>query len=179
MADMLKIVNGISQAVANSHDGAIDENGDPVLIGLKREEGVPITDKRVMDGFNVSFYGDQLCVHYHSEVFLKEVHDKKFESNVEQMIESIVSFIKKEYRKVTKESLSLKKEGEIDVRVEASSRIRSWVTAKCYYKIGNYGESIDHTVGDPDPYKITKAYKDFLSKGADDAKKPQNVTYKG
>ena len=95
MADMLKIVNGISQAVANSHDGAIDENGDPVLIGLKREEGVPITDKRVMDGFNVSFYGDQLCVHYHSEVFLKEVHDKKFESNVEQMIENIVSFIKK------------------------------------------------------------------------------------
>ena len=60
MADMLKIVRGISQAVANSHDGAIDENGDPVLNGLKREEAVPIIDKRVMDGFNVSFYGDQL-----------------------------------------------------------------------------------------------------------------------
>ena len=177
MADMLKIINGISQAVANSHDGAIDENGDPVLIGLKREEGVPITDKRVMDGFNLSFYGDQLCVPYHSEVFLKEVHDKKFESNVEQMIESIVSFIKKEYRKVTKESLSLKKEGKIDVRVESSSRIRSWVTAKCYYNVGSY-DGVD-SVGDPDPYKVNKSFKDFLSKGADDAKKPQNVTYKG
>ena len=177
MADMLKIVNGISQAVANSHDGAIDESGDPILIGLKREEGVPIIDKRVMDGFNVSFYGDQLCVHYHSEIMIKEVHDKKFESNVEQMIESIASFIKKEYRKVTKESLSLKKEGEIDVRVEASSRIRSWVTAKCYYNVGSY-DGVD-SVGDPDPYKVNKSYKDFLSKGADDAKKPQSVTYKG
>jgi len=178
MADMLKIVRGISQAVANSHDGAIDENGDPVTIGLKREEGVPITDKRVMDGFNVSFYGDQLCVHYHSEVFLKEVHDKKFESNVEQMIESIVSFIKKEYRKITKESLSLKKEGEIDVQVQASSRVRSWVTAKCYYNVGSYGDGADR-IGDPDPYKVDKTFKDFLSKGADDAKKPRNVTYKG
>jgi len=178
MADMLKIVRGISQAVANSHDGAIDENGDPVTIGLRREEGVPLIDKRVMDGFSVSFHGDQLCVHYHSEIMLKEVHDKKFESNIERIIEQVVSFIKKEYRKVTKESLSLKKEGEIDVQVQASSRVRSWVTAKCYYNVGSYGDGADR-IGDPDPHKIDKTFKDFLSKGADDAKKPRNVTYKG
>ncbi len=96
MANMFDIVRGISQAVSNTHDGAIDENGDPVVIGLRREEGIPILDKRVQDGFNVSYSGNMLCVHYHSEVMLKEVHDNKFETNIESIIESIASFIKKE-----------------------------------------------------------------------------------
>ena len=48
MADVLEIVNGISQVMANTYDGAVDENGEPIKIGLKREEDVAITDKRVM-----------------------------------------------------------------------------------------------------------------------------------
>jgi len=178
MADIFDIVRGISQAVSNTHDGAIDENGDPIAIGLRREEGVPILDKRVQDGFNVSYSGNMLCIHYHSEVMLKEVHDNKFETNIESTIESIASFIKKEYRKVTKESLSLKKEGEPDIQVQSASRVRSWVTAKCYYKIESFGKEVA-AVGDPEPYKIEKSFKDFLAKGADDAKKPKNVTVKG
>ncbi len=51
MADVLEIVRGISQVMANAYDGAMDENGEPIKIGLKREEEVAITDKRVMDGF--------------------------------------------------------------------------------------------------------------------------------
>ena len=37
MAEMsvLDIVRGISQAVANTHDGALDEEGNPVKIGLR------------------------------------------------------------------------------------------------------------------------------------------------
>jgi len=178
MANMFDIVRGISQAVSNTHDGAIDENGDPVVIGLRREEGVPILDKRVQDGFNVSYSGNMLCIHYHSEVMLKEVHDNKFETNIESIIESIASFIKKEYRKITKESLSLTKDGNADIQVQSSSRIRSWVTAKCLYKIGSYAEGVD-PIGEPGEYKIEKAFKDFLSKGADDAKKPKNITIKG
>ena len=178
MANMFDIVRGISQAVSNTHDGAIDENGDPVTIGLRREEGVPILDKRIQDGFNVSYHGDMLCIHYHSEVMLKEVHDNKFETNIESTIESIASFIKKEYRKITKESLTLSKEGDLDVQVQSASRIRSWVTAKCYYKIGSYGDGADR-VGEPEEYKIEKTFKDFLAQGADDAKKPKNVTVKG
>ena len=34
MADTLEIVRGISQAIANSHDGAIDEEGNPILEGV-------------------------------------------------------------------------------------------------------------------------------------------------
>ena len=49
MADVLKIVRGISQVMANTYDGALDENGDPIAIGLKREEGIPLIDQRVQD----------------------------------------------------------------------------------------------------------------------------------
>ena len=52
--NILDIINGISQAAANAYDGALDENGEPLKVGLKREEGNPILDKRVMDGFNVT-----------------------------------------------------------------------------------------------------------------------------
>ena len=57
MASVLEIVRGISQALSNTHDGALDENGDPIKIGLRREEGVPILDERVIDGFKVCLYG--------------------------------------------------------------------------------------------------------------------------
>ena len=51
MATVLEIVRGLSQAAANAYDGALDENGELLQVGLNREEGNPILDKRVMDGF--------------------------------------------------------------------------------------------------------------------------------
>ena len=36
MATALEIVRGISQVLANSYDGALDENGDPIKIGKRR-----------------------------------------------------------------------------------------------------------------------------------------------
>ena len=38
-------------------------------------------------------------------------------------------------------SVTFTKEGEIDVRVENSSRVRSWVTAKMHYKVGGLKEA--------------------------------------
>lgn len=166
----MSIVRGISQAISNTHDGALDENGDPVVIGLRREEEVELSDKRIMDGFKVSFMGETLCIHYHSDVKLKEVHDNKFETNIMKNIESIASFIKKEYRKITKESLTLTKEGEADLQVQAASRVRSWVTAKCYYKLGHEGQLVkadDFTKKDTD---YEKAFKDFIAQGSEDSK---------
>ena len=32
----LKVIRGIGQALANAYDGALDENGEPLLAGLKR-----------------------------------------------------------------------------------------------------------------------------------------------
>ena len=60
MATALEIARGISQVMANVHDGALDESGDPISIGLKREEDVSVHDRRLMDGFKVALYGDHL-----------------------------------------------------------------------------------------------------------------------
>jgi hypothetical protein len=78
---------------------------------LKREEGDPILDKRVMDGFKVKLHGDKLCIHYHSEVQLKDVHDKGFESDLEKMINDIAKFHQERIQKVTGDTLTLTAEG--------------------------------------------------------------------
>ena len=44
MAKTLEIIRGISQAMANNYDGATDQDGERVKIGLKREEGEPLVD---------------------------------------------------------------------------------------------------------------------------------------
>ena len=48
MATVYEIVQGLSQAAANAYDGAMTEDGEPIKAGLKREEGNPLIDKRVM-----------------------------------------------------------------------------------------------------------------------------------
>lgn len=62
MANILDIVRGLSQAAANAYDGY--ENMDE-KIGLRREEGHPVLDSRLMDGFKVRFAADNLIVTYH------------------------------------------------------------------------------------------------------------------
>ena len=136
MATILNIINGISQVLSNTHDGATDSDGNRVELGLKREEGDPLIDSRVMDGFSVRFYGDRICVTYQCDPKLKDVHKNSFESDIESMINDVVKFIKKEYKKLTKNTLSLKAEGEIEVLVQYISRVRTTVTAKKIYKIG-------------------------------------------
>ena len=167
MATTLEIIQGIQQAAANAYDGALDENGDPVKVGLKREEGRPLIDKRVMDGFNVSFHGNKLCVAYHSEVRLKEVYGTSFETDTEQMIEDIASFLKKEYRKVTGNSLSLKAVGECDMIVQNTSKVRSWVQAKKHYEIGalNEVEAVQNSDDEPEERKIDPDFEKFMKLG--------------
>ena len=100
-SSVYEIIQGLSQAAANAYDGALTEDGEPIKAGLQREEGDPILDKRVLDGFNVAFYGNMMCLTYQSEVQLKEVHANGFESDVDQRMSDIASWLKKEYRKVT------------------------------------------------------------------------------
>ena len=171
MATTLEIINGISQAAANAYDGALDDKGEPIKIGLKREEGDPILDKRVMDGFSVKFYGSLLCIHYHSEVNLKDVQGDKLENEIEQMIGKVATFLKKEYKRITGNALTLTKEGGLDARMEYMNRVRCWVTAHCYYKIGGIKdvEAVKQESGD----NLEKDFKKFLDQSSD--KKPKNV----
>ena len=174
MATVYEIVQGLSQAAANAYDGALDENGEPLNAGLQREEGDPILDKRVIDGFNVKFYGNMMCIGYQSEVQLKEVYANGFEGEVEQRVADIASFLKKEYKKITGNSVSLTEEGEIDVRVETSSRVRSWVTAKMHYKVGGLDEAMKNDAESKD--NVESGWKSFLDLGGWKGARPRNDT---
>lgn len=184
MATALEIVRGISQVLANTYDGALDENGEPIKIGLKREQEVKITDRRVMDGFGCTISGNRLKISYQSEHPLKEVHqDNKFESDIASMIESIKKFLTKEYKKVTGETLSLTKDGEIDILVQSISRQRTDVCAQQHYKIGGLGsvvgvEEVDRNK-DPQIKDLDSAIKNFMQTAKDSytgTKKPSNYS---
>ena len=143
MASISDIVQGLSQAAANAYDGALDNNGEPISAGLKREEGHPILDSRIMDGFGVKFSADKLIVSYQSEVMLNELHPRnQFENEIERKFTDIVCFLKKEYKKVTKSSVSLSEVSAADVMVQSTSRVRNWVQATKQYKIGNLDEDV-------------------------------------
>ena len=94
----MEIIKGIQQAAANGFDG-----GKPVD-GLGRNEPTPITDKRVMDGFGVRVQGDTLVINYHQEIPLAKSQPNKLQSDCDQTLEDIVSFLKKEYKTITGET---------------------------------------------------------------------------
>ena len=181
MATTLEIVNGISQAMANTHDGALDEKGEPVKTGfLRREEEVTIHDRRLIDGFSVALYGDHLCLKYHSEVPLKEVHGNSFETDIASTMKQCIGFLKKQYKAVTGESLSLSAVDDPDIMVQSTSRVRSWVQAKQHFKVGGMDDSTEEIKKESEEL-LDDAIKNWLAIGKDQypkTKKPENVSGK-
>ena len=180
MATTLEIINGISQVLAKGYDGALDENGEPLKVGLKREEGNPLIDPRVVDGFGVKFESNCICITYSSEVKLKEVYGGSLENDVSSKISDVAAFIKKEYRALTKSGLSLTADGEVNVLVQPVSRVRTLVTAVQKFKIGGIEEQKPDRPGldipttpeakktpndkrKSDPFEVFKAY-DFANR---------------
>tara|TARA_Y100000310_G_C20580322_1_gene762640 strand:+ start:149 stop:721 length:573 start_codon:yes stop_codon:yes gene_type:complete len=176
-SNILDIINGISQAAANGYDGALDENGEPIKIGLRREEGDPILDKRVMDGFKVQLSSNLLTIKYHGEILLKDVYKGDFEGEMAQRLQDIASFLKKEYKKITGNSLTLKKhDKEPDILVQSMSRIRSWVQCSQKFKIGGIPDEPE--LGTTVDERLDSAFKKWLGFGKDkfpNTKKPENV----
>ena len=178
MATVYEIIQGLSQAAANAYDGALDDKGEPLKAGLKREEGDPILDKRIMDGFNIKFYGNMMCLTYMSEVQLKEVYANGFEEEMERQVAGVASFLRKEYKKITGNAVTLTKQDEIDVNVENSTRVRSWVVAKMHYKVGGLDEEMNNETGSKAPNDY---WGDFVSQGGwngKGGKRPENDTRK-
>ena len=133
-----------------------------------------LLDERVIDGFGVKFMGPILCINYQTQVQLKEIYSGGFESEMDQTMADISKFLKKEYRKITGKSVSLTKEGEIDVRVESVSRVHSWATAYQMYKIGGIDEVMVIDEGSEDT--LEKGWKTFLDQGGWKGKRPKNDT---
>jgi hypothetical protein len=172
MATVLEIIRGLSQAGANAYDGYNLEQE----IGLKREEGHPVLDSRVIDGFRVRFSGKNLIVTYQSEMRLQELHPRnKFENEIEKMFADIVRFLKKEYKKIMKESINLKPLGDADIFVQSTSRVRSWVQATKQYEIPALNKEVipNRRISIRDVDKsYEKQFKDFLD--LEGSKRPTN-----
>ena len=181
MATTLEIVNGISQVLANTYDGALDEKGEPIEIGLKREEGHPILDSRVMDGFKVSFHPESICIHYHAEIKIKDIYSGTFEQDIEAMIDQIASFIKKEYKKVTGNSLSLNADNEAKITAQNTSRVRTFVQAHRHYKFNATSEADPEGPGHVVKDTVDEKFKSFLEQGGwkNDAKPQGQPVYTG
>ena len=168
------IITGLNQAAANAYDGALTEDGEQVKVGLQREEGDPILDRRVIDGFIVKIYGNMMCLTYQSEVQLKEVYANGFEGDIDQRLTDIVSWLKKEYRNISGNAITLTEEGEVDVLVQSTSRIRSWVEAKKHYKIGGLDAEMHIEAASKD--RVEDSWRSFLDLGGWKGKRPDNDT---
>ena len=172
----ISIINAISRiATEKGNDGAVDKEGEPIKIGLKREVDNILLDPRSADGFGIKFSGDKLIIKYHSEILLKDVHDKNFEDDVEGKIEDICKFLKKEYKKLTGNAVTLTAVKEpFKVEVQGISRVRSWVTAAKRYTIGGVDSLPAEDRGE---HEIDKSVKKWLEQGSKQ-KKPENVSIK-
>ena len=174
-----KIIQGLAQAAANAYDGAHIDNyaldGQVKKVGLKREEGNPLIDKRVLDGFSVKFSGDKMCIHYQAEVMLKEIYDNDFENEINRMLNEIKKFLQKEYKAITGDSVTLTKAGEPKIYTASTSRVRSWVQAYQYYKIS--GIKSEAILQGSEGRTVEDAIRSFLEDGKK-APKSKNVTRK-
>ena len=179
MATVMEIIQGISQVMANSYDGAREEGGELKQTGLKRDEEVSIRDKRVIDGFAIKMHGgNKLCITYTTEVLANDLLESKgkYEDMLLQNVADIVSYIKKEFRKVTGSSLTLSelKDQKPNMEVFQTSRIRTEVKITTHYEIGGLDDS--HAEKDSQKEKIVKGMEKWLSLSSD--KKSQNDTRK-
>ena len=171
---MLEIIQGLAQAAANAYDGAHDErfslDGQARKVGLQREEGCPIMDSRVNDGFSVKFYGSKLCINYQSDIRLKDVHGGKFEQDITRQLNEIKKFLQKEYKAVTGNSVTLTSDGEPKILVQSVSRVRSFVQAYQHYKISGVKEEPIMDPAVEDNRAITRKFLEQFKA----AKRPNN-----
>jgi hypothetical protein len=180
MATTLEIVRGLHQAAANAYDGSHHEryalDGEPRKVGLRREVGDPIIDSRVMDGFFIKIKGNVLCVYYQTDVKLDQMMDKSFPDQVASIMADIVKFLKKEYKAITKSSVSLKSKGDVHIEGQNISRIRNSVTAYQEFEITSMKDVVP--AGEPSQDITRDVTRKFLAMGRQSAKKSQNDTRK-
>jgi hypothetical protein len=170
-----EVVKGIYAAIHNKHHGAIDEDGKLVEIGLKREDQ-PIKDQKVMDGFGIALHGNILMVKYHSVEPLANLHEKRFDREVEARIHDITKHIQKEFSKHTGASLRLKEVGDPKILVETGNRIKVMVKAQMAFEVLNLKDlAVIGAPSDAAKQKIAEIekYNKSLTKGKT---KPTNVT---
>ena len=173
-SNTLEIIQGLAQAAANAWDGAHDErftlDGQVKKVGLNREQGCPIMDSRVNDGFSVKFYANSICINYQSDARLKEVQDSKYEQEIERMLNEVKKFLQREYKSITGNSVTLKAKGDPKILVQSTSNVRTFVQAYQHYNISGIKEEKPY---EPSVRDITRKFLEQHS-----TKRPSNDTRK-
>lgn len=171
--NILDIVQGLQQASENGKDYQKFDKDENNKVGLKREVDNPILQTRQMDGFSVTFAYDTLRVNYQAEISLKSVHERRFENDLEKTITEIVSYLKKEYQKITGKAVQLTPiDDSFKARVESTGKVRTWVTASKLFKIGNL--KVD-SMKDEYQENYEKKFKKWIKMQEKEGKKPDNV----
>ena len=131
MSKELEILRGLSQVMGYAYDGATDENGVRIKIGLKRDEKNPLMQSRDgdMDGFGIQMVGQKLYVKY-------KKGPEAYQGEIEERFANIAKFLKERYKKATGSALSLKDDGEADILLQYMNKKRSWIQATKCYTIG-------------------------------------------
>ena len=167
MANILDIIKGLNQAASNSYDSyEVEEE-----VGLEREQGHPILDSRVIDGFRVRFAANKMIITYQSEMRLEELHPRnQFENEIERKFGDILKFLKKEYKNITKTSCSLAEDGDANILVQTTSRYHTWVQATKQYDINHDSDDVislrrtsERSIDKP----FEKRFQDFLELSSD------------
>ena len=117
-----------------------------------------------------------LYIHYQTDVMIEHYMSPKFINEVESIMSDIESFLKKEYKAITKSSISFKKEGDLMINVEPVSRKRNTVLACQKYIIQGMKDVVP--VGERSDDLTRDVTKKFLAMGRQDAKKSSNDTRK-
>lgn len=171
--ETLEIIQGLAQAAANAWDGAHMENyaldGQVRKTGLMREQGIPLLDKRVIDGFKVKFYADSMVINYQSDVMMRDLKENGFENEIARTINEVKKFLQKEYKAITGNSVSLTAKGDPQILIQTTSNVRTFVQAYQHYKIG--GLQMDEVL-ETSKDTTRDITKNFLK--AAKAKRPQN-----
>ena len=157
-------VQALAQAAALAYDGGTDANGEPLKIGLRREEGDFIKDSRHMDGFSVRFAGDILTITYQTDIKLKEVYGGGFEEEMEKVMSDIAKYLSTRAAQILGKRVTLTSDCEVDVLVQSTSNVRVFATALKKYKIGGM-KGIDGNPPIPAQDKLMETYRRFAKAG--------------
>lgn len=131
--DTVGIVRAIHQAAADCFDR---QDPDQDKAGLHHQEGIHWKDPRVIDGFNVAISGSMLKITYHTPCHIKDLK-RGFEQKIDGTFDNIVKYLKKKFKQETGKTLRLKDTGDLHIRAESVSAVRTWAIACRYYQIMN------------------------------------------
>ena len=104
-------------------------------------------------------------------------NNSKLANEIEQTYADIAKFLKKEYKAITGDTVTLTLEGDHNILVQRMSNYRTDVQAQCDYKIGGL-KDVDEVKKGSDKDRLDKAIKSWLELGPG-KKRPSNDKRKG